>query len=64
VLVNAFSHGRCPDYIEPSYFMLSPLMHLSEDREQKGIYESIDSQILVDWANTPNEGIKVFITKG
>jgi hypothetical protein len=64
VQVNGFSHGKCLDYMEPSYFLLSPLKQLSEGREQKGIYEPIDSQILKEWASFPDEGIKVFVAKG
>jgi len=63
VMVDAFSHGKCMDYMEPSYFVLSPVKQLSEDGEQKGIYESIDSQILREWAIFPDEGVKVFIAK-
>jgi hypothetical protein len=61
VRVNAFTHERRPDYMEPRYVVLSPLTQLSENREQAGIYEPIDSPILIEWANSPNVGFKVFV---
>lgn len=63
VLVDAFLHGKCPDHIQPAYFVLSPLKELPKDKEKKGIYESLDSHILLEWASSPAEGIKVYIAK-
>ncbi|MBS1918169.1 MAG: hypothetical protein JST87_18005 [Bacteroidetes bacterium] len=49
------------DYMEPHYLMLVPMKNLPEDPSQKDVYTSIDSNILLDWANSPNRGIKVVI---
>ena len=62
VRVNAFTTDKRMDYIEPHYFMLTPLKELPDDINKKGIYEPINSPLLIDWANFPNEGIKVFVT--
>jgi hypothetical protein len=63
VRVNAFTRDKRQDYIEPCYIVLVPIKELSEDRDKKGIYEPVDSPMLVNWANSPDEGIKVFVIK-
>lgn len=62
VRVNAFTQDKRMDYMEPHYFMLIPVKELPDNINEKGIYEPINSQLLIDWANSPNEGIKVFVT--
>ena len=64
VRVNAFTHDKRLDYVEPHYFVLVPFKDLTDDPDKKGIYEPINSQILTEWAKLSNEGIKVFVTKG
>jgi len=61
VRVNAFSHDKRLDYMEPYYFVLMPVKDLTDDPDKKGIYEPINSQLLMQWANFPNEGIKVVV---
>jgi len=61
VRVNAFTQDRHMDYMEPRYFMLTPLRNLPDDINQKGIYEPIESELLKSWATNPDEGIKVFV---
>lgn len=64
VRVNAFTQDKRPDYMEPHYFVLVPIKDLPDDPAKKGIYEPINSPLLTDWANFPNEGIKVLVTTG
>jgi hypothetical protein len=61
VQIEGFTTDRRLDYMEPSYFLLQPLMNLPDDINKKGIYEPINSQILFEWAKRPEEGIKVLI---
>jgi hypothetical protein len=63
VRVNAFTQDKRMDYMEPRYFVLAPIKDLPDDMSKKGIYEPINSQLLTDWANSPDEGIKVFVIK-
>lgn len=59
--VNAFTKDRQPDYMDPRYIVLAPMRELPEEAEKKGIYEPVDSPMLVDWANHPGEGVEVLI---
>ena len=61
VLVRGYTRDRRVDYIELSYFTLIPVKELSEDPNKKGIYEPIDSPILMEWANFPDERVRVII---
>jgi len=64
VRVDAFTQDKRSDYMEPRYFMLEPIKDLPDDVNKKGIYEPINSDLLTEWANSPHEGIKVYVTKG
>jgi len=64
VRVNAFSHDNRPDYMEPHYFVLEPIVDIPDDVNKKGIYEPVNSKLLTEWANFPNEGIKVYVATG
>jgi len=61
VLVKGYTPDRRFDYIELNYFTLVPVKDLPEDPGQKEIFAPIDSDILEDWANQPDRGIKAFI---
>jgi len=61
VRVNAFSQDNRPDYMEPHYFVLEPITEIPDDVNKKGIYEPVNSKILIEWAKLPNEGIKVYV---
>jgi hypothetical protein len=63
VHVNAFTSDKRLDYMEPRYFVLVPIKELPQEREKKGIYELVDSPTLINWANAPDEGIKVFVLR-
>ena len=59
--VNGFSSDKRLDYMEPRYFLLVPLKDLPADPDKKGIYEPIDSQMLLDWAQIPQKDSDIFI---
>lgn len=61
VLIKGYTTNRRVDYNEVSYFALVPVKDLPEDPTKKEIYESIDSDILMQWASFPDDGAKVFI---
>lgn len=61
VIVNGFTHDRRPDYMEPYYFVLEPVKVLSEDMDKKGIYEPIESPLLLEWAKYHHENPKILV---
>ena len=61
VLVKGFTTDGRLDYIEPRFLLLVPIKELSDDPAEKEIYEPINSKLLEDWANSPNEGIEILI---
>lgn len=61
VLVKGYSKDGRMDYIELNYFTLTPVKDLPDDPNKKEIYEPIDSIILMEWANSPDDGFKVII---
>ena len=61
VLIKGYTTDRRVDYIEVNYFTLAPVKDLPEDPNKKEIYESIDSEILMQWASFPDDGAKVII---
>ena len=63
VLIKGYTLDRRSDYIELNHFILVPVKQLPEDPAQKEIYEPIESEILLDWASSP-DGIKAFIERG
>ena len=63
VLIKGYTTDKRVDYIELNYFSLIPVKDLPDDPNKKEIYEPIDSTILMEWANFPDEGLKVVIEK-
>ena len=61
VLVKGFTTDGRLDYMEPRFLLLVPIKELSDDPAEKEIYEPIDSKILIDWANSPYDGVAVFV---
>ena len=61
VQVRGFTLDRRQDYLEPRILVLFPIKDLPEDPNKKDIYEPIDSKILADWADTPDDGMKIFV---
>jgi len=64
VQVKAFTQDKRLDYIDPRYFLLVPVRELSDDPDKKEIYEPINSDILLEWAGSPNVGIDVWVAQG
>ncbi|HEV2483007.1 MAG TPA: hypothetical protein VGS79_25255 [Puia sp.] len=62
VRVNAFTKDKRLDYMMPHYIVVVPIQELPEEGGMKGIYEPVDSPVLVNWADSPDEGIEVFIS--
>lgn len=63
VQVKGFSNGQSPEYGQAQYLLLVPIRALSDDPAKQDIYEPLDSEILIDWANSPNDGVKIFVTR-
>jgi len=64
VRVNAFTQDNRPDYMEPHYFVLEPIIDIPDDINKKGIYEPVDSKLLAEWARLAHEGAKVYVAIG
>jgi|SRR5882757_620597 len=63
VQIKGFTMDKRLDYMELRYFMLVPIKDLPEDPNKKEIYEPIDSEILMNWANSPDDGVEVLVDK-
>lgn len=61
VVVESYTIDRRSDFIEMNHFLLKPLKEMPGEPGELGIFESIDSQILREWADHPDSGIKAFI---
>jgi hypothetical protein len=61
VLVNSYSAENRFDHSTFNRLILVPVRELPEAPGQKGIYASIDSEILDEWANQPDNRIDAFI---
>ncbi|HLZ87482.1 MAG TPA: hypothetical protein VKQ52_09590 [Puia sp.] len=61
VLIKGYTIDRRSDYIELNHFTLVPVKELPEDPGQKEIYEPIESEILLEWASSPDNGVMAFI---
>ncbi len=61
VQIKGFTMDKRLDYMELRYFMLVPIKDLPDDPNKKEIYEPIDSEILMNWANSPDDGIEVLV---
>jgi hypothetical protein len=60
VLVESYTLDRRSDFIEMNHFLLKPVKELPRPGEW-GIFEPIDSHILREWADQPDNGVKAFI---
>lgn len=61
VLVRSYTIARATDYLEMNDFMLTPVRDLPVNRGEMEIFEPIDSDILRDWVDHADYGIKAFI---
>lgn len=63
VLVKGYSAERSANFIELNHFTLLPVKQLPEDPNEKDIFAPIDSEILLEWASSGDDGIEAFIEK-
>ena len=61
VQVKGFTSDKRLDYMQPRYMVLIPMKALPVDAGKIEIYESINSQLLLDWATHPRDGMEVLI---
>ncbi|PWT96772.1 MAG: hypothetical protein C5B52_15105 [Bacteroidetes bacterium] len=60
VQVSAYTRDKSLDYVDPHYIILTPLKLAKGNQTGLDIYESIHSELLLNWANA-EEGIKVWV---
>lgn len=61
VLVKGYTLDKRLDYIQMNHFTLVPVMELPAEPGAKEIYEPIDSDILQEWADSPDRGLIAYI---
>jgi SAM-dependent methyltransferase len=61
VLVKGVTGDRRTDYITFSHFTLTPVKELPGETARKEIFEPIDSEILLQWANCQDDRVAVYI---
>ncbi|HTQ65792.1 MAG TPA: hypothetical protein VMI12_13405 [Puia sp.] len=61
VQVQGFTTDRRLDYMEPRFLVLTPIKELPLDPAEMEIYEPINSKLLEDWANSPDEGFEIYV---
>ena len=61
VLIKGYSPDRRHDYIQLNHLTLVPVMELPREAGEKEIFAPIDSEILLDWANSPDKEFLAFI---
>ena len=62
VQVKGFTSDKRLDYVEPRYLLLIPMKTLPVEPGEIEIYESINSQLLLDWATHSGNGMEVLIS--
>lgn len=61
VLVKGYTPDRRHDHIQLNHLTLVPVMELPQKPGDKEIYAPIDSEILLDWANSPDVDFIAYI---
>lgn len=61
VLVIGYIPDQRHAFIELNHFTLVPVIELPLDPSEKEIYAPIDSEILLDWANSPDDELIAYI---
>ena len=61
VLVESYTLDRRSEFIEMNHFLLKPIKELPGEPGEMGIFEPIDSHLLGQWADYPDNGIIAFI---
>lgn len=60
VLIKGYSLSKKTDWIELNAFQLTPVRELPLDPAQKEIFAPVDSEILLEWANS-KESVDAYI---
>lgn len=63
VLIKGYTLDRRLDYIQMNHFTLVPVRELPVAPSEKEIFEPIDSEILQEWASSPDNGLTAYIEK-
>lgn len=63
VLIKGYTLDRRLDYIQMNHFTLVPVRELPVNPTEKEIFEPIDSEILKEWASSPDNGLTAYIEK-
>jgi hypothetical protein len=63
VQVKGLTVDRHYEYVEPHFLVLIPLRDLSSESIGNGIYEPIESDLLLQWANEVNDFTEILIAK-
>lgn len=61
VLVKGYGFNQHPDYLQLNYFTLVPVKTLPQEPGEKEIYAPIDSEVLTEWANSPDNELEAYI---
>lgn len=61
VVVEGFTNDGRADYIEMTYFLLTPVKDLQDRSGEQGVYTSIDSEMLQKWAVADDGATAVYI---
>lgn len=64
VLVKGYTLDRRLDYIQMNHFTLLPVVELPPEPGAKEIFAPVDSEILMEWANSADKGLEVYIEYG
>ena len=61
VLIKGYAPDRRNAYIELNHVILLPVMELPVEPGEQEIFAPIDSEILLDWANSSDDGFEAYI---
>lgn len=63
VLIKTYTWDRRQDYLSPHYMILTPIRDFSNNPDNQGIYESVDSGILKEWSLSKEKDLVVLADK-
>lgn len=61
VLVIGYSLDRRQEHIQMNHFILVPVRELPREQGEMEIYAPIDSEILLEWADSSNKDVNAYI---
>jgi hypothetical protein len=61
VLIKSYAPDRRHDYIQLNHLILVPVVELPRESGEKEIFAPIDSEIILDWANSPDKDFIAYI---